>query len=389
MVNNSKTYGLFSIYLLGFLFAFHTALPTYINSSFLNVFIPERLVGVMYIIASLFTMSCFLIMPFILKRFGNYQTALSIVSLNLIALLGLAFSRNPACLLILFVINLVTIPLIYFSTDIFLEGFSDNKKTGVIRGIYLTSVNLAWALSPLISALVLTNGDYWKIYLASFILLVPVALILVMNLRKFKDSNYEATHVLRTIKVIANNKNLANIFMANFLLSFFYSWMVIYTPIYLHKNIGFSWEQIGLIFFVMLLPFVLFQFPLGRLADRKWGEKEILSLGFIVLAISTGIISFLNSGSMILWAIILFITRIGASTVEIMCDTYFFKKVDSLDANVISFFRMTGPLAYVLGPLLATIILSIVSFDIKYLFLILGLIMFLGLKFSLSLRDTK
>lgn len=343
----------------------------------------------MYIIASLFTMSCFLIMPFILKRFGNYQTALSIVSLNLIALLGLAFSRNPACLLILFVINLVTIPLIYFSTDIFLEGFSDNKKTGVIRGIYLTSVNLAWALSPLISALVLTNGDYWKIYLASFILLVPVALILVMNLRKFKDSNYEATHVLRTIKVIANNKNLANIFMANFLLSFFYSWMVIYTPIYLHKNIGFSWEQIGLIFFVMLLPFVLFQFPLGRLADRKWGEKEILSLGFIVLAISTGIISFLNSGSMILWAIILFITRIGASTVEIMCDTYFFKKVDSLDANVISFFRMTGPLAYVLGPLLATIILSIVSFDIKYLFLILGLIMFLGLKFSLSLRDTK
>jgi MFS family permease len=78
----------------------------------------------------------------------------------------------------------------------------------------------------------------------------------------------------------------------------------------------------------MLLPFVFVQFPLGRLADKKWGEKEILSLGFIIVAIATGLISFISGGSMILWMTILFITRIGAATIEIMCDTYFFKKVD-------------------------------------------------------------
>ncbi len=72
-----------------------------------------------------------------------------------------------------------------------------------------------------------------------------------------------------------------------------------------------------------------------------------------------------------------------------MCDTYFFKKVDSLNANVISFYRMSSPLAYIFAPLLAVIMLSLFSFDIKYLFLILGLIMILGLKFSLALRDTK
>ncbi|OHA46310.1 MAG: hypothetical protein A2541_02650 [Candidatus Taylorbacteria bacterium RIFOXYD2_FULL_36_9] len=389
MIDNLKIKSLFPVYLLGFLFAFHTALPTYINSSFLNFFISEKLVGLFYILASLLTIICFLSLPFILRKFGNYRVAFFLIILNLVALLGLAFLKNPIFLLTLFIINLITIPLIYFSTDVFLESFSSNKVTGKIRGIYLTAVNLAWVVSPLISALILTNGDYWKIYLASALFLLPVLLILMVNLRHFKDSKYEKSNHWQTVKVIWKNKNLQNIFMANFLLFFFYSWMTIYTPLYLHKDMGFSWREIGLIFSVMLLPFVLVQFPLGRLADKKWGEKEILSLGFILIAISTGVISFVMDKNMILWMIILFITRIGAGTIEIMCDTYFFKKVDSLDAKVISFYRMVSSSAYILGPLLAVLAFNFLSFNIKYLFLVLGLIMIFGLKFSLSLKDTK
>jgi MFS family permease len=374
---------------MGFLTAFHTALPTYINSSFLNVYISESLVGSIYVIASIFSILCFLWLPFVLRRFGNYRIAFFLVVLELLTLLGLATLASPVFLVLLFVIKLVTIPLIYFSTDIFIEGFSSNRQTGLVRGIYLTAVNLAWALSPLISGLILTNSDYWKVYLASFFFMIPVLLILVINFRKFKDSSYQATHVWKTAVIVWNNKSLFGIFMANFLLFFFYSWMTIYTPLYLHKNIGFSWPQIGIIFAIMLLPFVLVQLPLGRLADKKWGEKEMLSLGFIIVAISTGIISFISGSSMILWAVILFITRIGASTIEIMCDTYFFKKVDGLNANAISFYRMSGPLAYILGPLLATVMFSFFNFEIQYLFLVLGLIMIFGLGFSLALKDTK
>jgi len=389
MVNNLKSQGLFSVYLLGFFFAFHTALPTYINSSFLDIFMPEKLVGVIYILASILTIFGFLVMPFLLKKFGNYKIAFLLISLNLIALLGLAILQIPSLLLIFFLINLISIPLVYFSTDIFLEGFSSNLKTGRIRGIYLTSVNLAWALSPFISGLILANNEYWKIYLASFIFLVPVFLILLLNLRSFKDSEYHATHILETVRTVWRNNDLRNIFISNFLLFFFYSWMTIYTPLYLQKNIGFSWGEIGIIFSIMLLPFVLLQFPLGRLADKRYGEKEILSLGFVIMAIATGVISLVSGGNMFVWAVILFITRIGACTVEIMCDTYFFKKVDCLNANVISLYRMSGPFAYILGPLVATLLFNFFSFDIKYLFLVLGLIMIFGLRFSLSIKDTK
>jgi len=389
METKLKNQGLFAVYLLGFLFAFHTAIPTYINSSFLNGFIPEKMMGIIYVIGSFLTIVCFLFMPFILKRFGNYKTAFTLIVLELIALLGLAFLKSPVWLAVLFIVNMITITLIYFSTDIFLEGFSSNKSTGLVRGIYLTAVNGAWALSPFLAGLILTGNDYWKIYLASFIFLVPVFFILISSLRQFKDSDYEATHVWRTAKAVWHNKNILNIFLANFLLFFFYSWMTIYTPLYMHNNIGFSFKEIGIIFSIMLLPFIFVQFPLGRLADKMWGEKEILSLGFVLTAITTAVISFVSGNSMFMWASILFITRIGAATIEVMCDTYFFKKVDCLDTNLISFYRMSGPAAYLIAPLLATLMFNFTPFDIKYLFLVLGLLMFIGLKFSLSIRDTK
>jgi len=389
MTSTLKSHTLFSVYLLGFLYAFRTALPTYINSSFLNVYISERVVGLIYIFASIFTVLCFFYLPFVLKRFGNFKTALTLIIAELIALLGLVFINNSLWLIIVFVVNLAIIPLVYFSMDIFLEGFSRNSQTGTVRGIYLTSVNLAWAFSPLISGLLLADNDYWKIYLASFIFLLPVLLILVINLRQFKDSNYEVVPVWRTIKSITHDKNISAIFGANFLLFFFYSWMTIYTPLYLNKFLGFSWGQIGTIFFIMLLPFVLVQLPLGRIADKKFGEKEILSLGFFVIAVSTCLITFIDSRQMWLWAAILFITRVGASMIEIMCDTYFFKKVGALNAGVISFYRMVGPLAYVLGPLVAMALIVIFKIDLSYLFLILGLIMLIGLVFSLRLKDTK
>ncbi len=388
MKNLFKKQTLFSVYLMGFLIAFHTALPTYINSSFLNTFIPENIVGVIYMIASAFALFCFLVMPFILREFGNYKTAIFLITLDMVVLLGLAILKSPALLVVSFIVNLVLASLMYFSTDIFLEGLSKNSDTGIVRGIYLTAVNLAWAGSPLISALIL-RGEYSKIYLASFFFLLPALLILISNLKRFEDSNYKATKIWETAKVVWNHKNLFNIFMANFLLFFFYSWMTIYTPLYLHDHIGFSWSEIGIIFSIMLLPFIFVQLPLGRLADKYFGEKEILSVGFIVIAISTGLISFIVDKNMALWATILFITRIGAAAIEIMCDTYFFKKVEGLNANVISFYRMCSPFAYILGPLVATLVFSFYVFDLKYLFLILGLVMFTGLRFSLSIKDTK
>ena len=177
--------------------------------------------------------------------------------------------------------------------------------------------------------------------------------------------------------------------MANLLLQIFYCWMTIYTPIYLHTNLGLSWAAVGVIFGIMLLPFVFIELPAGRLADSRLGEKEILSSGFIIMALTTLAMFFVTGTSILIWALILFSTRIGAAMVEIMCDVYFFKKVDDRNANLISFYRMARPAAYIVGPLLALVVLSLPNFGLKELFLVLGFLMFFGLRFSLAIADTK
>jgi len=137
----------------------------------------------------------------------------------------------------------------------------------------------------------------------------------------------------------------------------------------------------------MLLPFLLFELPLGKLEDTKYGEKEIMSLGIIVMTVSVLTIALVQSHNVILWTAILFLTRTGAAMVEISVETYFFKKVDAKEADLISFFRNASPLAFISAPLLVSALLLIMP--IQYTFFMLSIILITGLNFSTKLVDTK
>jgi len=113
MVTNYRNYKLFPVYLLGFLFAFNVALPTFVNSSFLGVFIPERLVGLIYILASVLIIVCFFSLPFILKRFGNYNVAIALVILEMLGIAGLLFTSTLLWIVPAFILVLIPVSLIY------------------------------------------------------------------------------------------------------------------------------------------------------------------------------------------------------------------------------------------------------------------------------------
>ena len=377
----------FVVYILGFLFALHMTLPIYINSSFLSGFSSERFIGIIYSIGSIATILILVTIPEILRKFGRYKMISIFIILEFVSLLALSFFKSPTILILFFIFNLIAIVIIGFVIDLFLENISSDSKTGKIRGTFLTTVNVAWIISPLVTSFILTNGDYWKIYIASAVLLIPVFFITKHNLKNIKDSSYIKISFLKTIKEIWISKDIKNVFAVSFLMQFFFAWMVIYTPLYLHNQMGFDWKQIGVLFSVMLLPYILTELPLGKIADDRLGEKEIMSIGFIIMAISTGITSFINNNNFFLWMAILFITRIGASMVEIMSETYFFKKIDSSQIQIISVFRTAKPFAYVIGPVVATALLYFVEF--KFIFMVLGFLMFYGLRFSLALKDTR
>lgn len=376
------------IYLLGFFIAIQSALPAYINSSFIEQYLQsDKFIGLLYAVGSIISIICLSLIPILLRKIGNFLTIIYLTIANIISLLVLSFSSNGNLILFFFTAYLVLQTIIYYNLDIFLENQSEDKNTGNIRGVYFTAINIAWVISPFLAGTLLNGGNYWKIYLIAGSALIPFIILLSLNFKNFKDRIYTKTPFWETLKKIFKMKHLYKIFMIRSFLQFFYAWMVIYTPIYLHKYIGLDWKTIGIIFTIMLLPFVLFQLPLGILADRKFGEKEILNIGIIIIAFSTMILSFTETTAFWIWAIILFTTRVGASAVNIMSESYFFKNVNDSNANIISFFRMTGPIAYTIAPLLASFLLLFIKF--QFIFLILGLIMLFSLKYSLTLKDTK
>lgn len=372
------------MYVIGCVYNLSYAIPTYVNSTFLAEFTSEKLVGIIYTASSILAIAMFIEMPGFLRRFGNFKTTLALLFLQLFSLAGLTVGGQTLAIISAFMLNFVSISLINFTLDVFLEGFSSNTKTGSIRGTYLTILNLAWLSSPILASHILGDNVFSNIYATSGILLLPVIALVFFGLGNTKEPTYSRLPFWKSFGEVWADRNIKAILLIQFLLQFFYAWMIIYTPIYLHNTAGFEWSTIGVIFTIMLLPFTFLEAPLGRLADRN-GEKKILSMGFMIIAISTICMAFINDHNPVIWTIVLFFTRVGAAAIEVMAETYFFKKVDATRTNIISFSRMMRPFAYILSPIVATLLFTV--FDIKGLFVFLGLLMFYGLRYTSAIKD--
>lgn len=377
------------VYLTSFLYSFHYALPLYIESSFIVQFLPkEELVGIVFSVAALFSAIITFLYPRILKRIGNYRATLWTMGLEILTLVALAIIAHPFIVVALFVLHQILVNIIYLNLDVFVESFSEDSKTGGIRGVFMTILNVAIAVAPFVAGLMLTDHDFWKIYLASAVFMTLGFIIIAKYFKGHPESTYIVPTFKETFKRVTNSHDLHSIIFMHFLLAFFYAWMVIYTPIYLNKHMGIEMSDIlGVIIPVALIPFILFEVWLGKIADKKLGEKEILTVGFIIMALSTAGLSFITTSSVVVWAVALFITRTGASAVEVMTESYFYKQVGPEDIHIIAFMRTIRSAAYVIGPIIGSIVLYLI--DYRYLFLVLGVILLTAIPYSLTIKDTK
>jgi MFS family permease len=276
--------------------------------------------------------------------------------------------------------------MIIFSLDELLKIFSEDKSTGKIRGTYIMLSNLAWVLSQVAFATFLGGFNFRHIYLISFIAMMIFLLVSFYNLRKIPDPNYDRKNIIKYVSDYFKNKDLFRAYSLTFLLQFFYCWMIIYTPIYLSAHLHFSWQEIGIIFTIMLIPFLFVPINLGKYAD-KIGERKILMFGFTVAALSTLSLFFITEHSIFIWASLLFATRIGASTIESMSDAYFFKHIKPENDEFVGIYRSTSPVAYIIAPLVALIAFYLVP-SFNYIFLILGALLLCGVYLASTIEKS-
>ncbi len=380
------------VYLAGFLFSLHLSLTNYINSSFLAQNIHKELVGVVFSVAAGLAIIALLFTPSLIKKCGNVPFATAITFVTILILLSLVNVFEPWLAIGLFMMYYVLGLVIFYTIDLQLENLSEDKDTGGIRGTHLTVIHIAMMISLISAGLILGDGENYRlVYLVAAIALLPFWYITANFFSQIKIKD-DRSSLLETTKLLWQQKNrrekdLAKILGIDFLVNFFFAFMLVYMPIYLHSHVGLSWTVIGWLFAFMLLPFVLFLIPLGRLADNYLGEKEIMTAGLIITGLATLAIGNYTAPEPIVWAGLLFTTRLGISAAETMKESYLFKHISSDDANILSLSRNTRPLAYIIAPLVASALL--IFFEFQFLFTFLGGVMILGLWFSLGILDTK
>jgi len=365
---------------MGFLMSLHLAFTSYINSSFLSGYSTEKYVGLIYMLGSLSSICALFFVPFMLRKMGGYKFLLLSSGLNALALLSLSLLKSPVQIVFIFIFYFTLNNILIFALDELLEIFSRNSATGKVRGLYLTIVNLAWVIAQLFSGRTLAEFSFSTIYLIGFIIMSIFFLSTLLSLNKLKDPKYDKAFAWQSFKKFFSNKNLARSYKINFLLQFFYAWMVIYTPLYLFAHLGFDWKEIGIIFTIMLLPFVFIQFPLGKYSD-KIGERKMLMIGFSIIAFSTMTLFFIDRHEVWIWALFLFCTRVGAATIEVMSDVHFFRQIDKENDSFITVYRNAGPTSYVIAPVAAFIVFLLTP-SFNFIFLILGVLMLYGIYLS-------
>ncbi|MFA6076982.1 MAG: MFS transporter [Candidatus Paceibacterota bacterium] len=374
------------VYLAGFVFALSIALMSYINSSFISSFIDEKLVGLVYALGSIASVIALLIVPEIFRKIGGYKFLLSVIGLNALAILLFAFSQNAWSAIVVFIANYTLNILIFFSLDELLEIFSKNSSTGKTRGSYLTLSSLAWIIAQLGLGTILGGFSFRMIYLSSFVIMLCLFAISYFGLNHIPEPKYDRINTRKYIGEFLKNRNLFRAFSMNLLLQFFYCWMIIYTPIYLSSYLGFSWKEIGLTFAVMLLPFIIIPFRMGKYAD-KVGERKMLMWGFGIASISTLSLFYIHSNEIWIWAMLLFTTRIGAASIEVMNDIYFFKHIRPENEEFVGVYRSAPPVAYILGPLLAFVVFNFVP-SFNFIYPILGTFMMFGVYLSSTIQKS-
>lgn len=375
---------LVSVFVATFFFSVHYAATLYVNSTFLSEFFSTSTISILYVLGAAGNIFFFLKAPRILARLGSRKFLLAFLLASAASIFALPFSQNPVVVGIWFVIYASVAMMVYYALDLFLEEVTAEKKTGAVRGMYLTIANLAILGGPVLVAMFADFG-LRSLYVVAAGLTLPIFILSAFTLKLRAENERKSPSHLPFI-TWWRSASVRRASLARFLLEAFYGVMTIFVPIYLHEIIGFSWTQIGSAFFFMLLPFVLFQVPAGILADKKLGEREMLTFGFAIGAAALLFMPALGQ-NIFHWTILLFISRVGASLIEIMTETYFFKHVDERNAGTISIFRLMRPAGLIAGAGLGAVAISIWQY--QSIFYLLAFSFLVGWNLSRKLVDTK
>ena len=359
---------------MAFLYESQNSLLSYINSTFLiqNFNLTVDQVGYLFSGGSLVSLLLLYLAPRYIHEYGKQKVLATIALLTALCVFLVSGIPFPYAAF-MFILFLGGNQIIWYITDLKIEDETSTKNTGKIRGILFTLLNGAWLIFPALAFRLLSSGTpISNFYIWTGIALICISLLTYLQketiapIHKPTPTSLSVEHILLFFK----NKERKMLFYIHFFLKVFYAVMIIYTPIYLRDVIGIPWSQIDGIFFIMLLPFILIEYPIGYLEDKKIKEHVFLRIGFFILFVSLIVFMMISTSNWIIWALVLFMTRVGAAIIEVSTESAFFKIIHHKEIEFVSVFRSATPLSYIITPVFVSILISTSGGHISYAYLI-------------------
>ena len=368
----------------------HFFLIIYVLAPYLATIMPASSTGLVVSVGALITLGIFPFVPRLVGRYGPQQLALVFATLEAIMLLWLALSPTPIAAIFLTALACAISPLLSYQLDILLEAtVKSEQETGRIRTAFLTAGNVALLIAPLLIGLLLDGGDrYDRIFFIASLSLIPF--IVLMLGAKLPRTYVPLAHNIREACLcVMQDADLRAIAASMFMLQLFYYLSPFYVPLYLHTVLGIPWSSLGWVFAVVLIPFVLVEYPAGVLADKKLGDRTLLFAGFIITGISFMLVGLVTANTSILIILLILLTsRVGAALIEAMVEGHFFRRVSEQDANTVTVFRMMRPAGALVAPLIASLFLAVGTYQL--FFVCMGLIIaIVGVLVAIHVRSSR
>ncbi|MDB5237542.1 MAG: hypothetical protein JWL88_644 [Parcubacteria group bacterium] len=368
----------------------HFFLIIYILAPYLATFMPASSTGLVVSLGALITLGIFPFIPRLVGAFGPQMLAIGFATVEAVLLLFLALTPGPIVAILLAALACATSPLLAYQLDILLEAtVTREQETGRIRTAFLTAGNIALLIAPVIIGMLLDGGDrYDRIFFVAFLSLIPF-IVLMLGAKLPNHHVPIARNVREACICVAKDPDLRAIAASMFMLQLFYYLSPFYVPLYLHTVLGIPWSSLGWVFAVVLIPFVLVEYPAGVLADKKLGDRTLLLAGFVITGLSFMFVGFISaSTSIAIVLLILLSTRVGAALVEAMVEGHFFRRVSERDTNTVSVFRMMRPAGALVAPMIGSLFLAVSTYQMFFVCsgLMIGIV---GVLVALHVRSTK
>ncbi len=335
---------------------------------------------------TLLSVLCFIFFTPIIERFSE-QKLLSFGILGMVFGYLLFFIADNILIVLIAAIVLVISQVFHAESQGILVCDSCNKKEiGKTEGFVWAIRNLGWLIGPLIGGFVAANIGIPFVFV--FCAIFAFMAFIVINTSKINLCNHKVIQMGKLISSLKNMKhffsegNLLKIYIISGGIAIYFGIIYIYTPLYIIQS-GLPDYFVGLFLFAIVIPLVLLEYPLGKLADKK-GYKKFFMWGYLIIAVFS-LLSFL-ADNIYLSLSLLVLATVGAAFIEGNVESFFFKNIKKTDEErYYGPFRTHVDLFSLLGKLICAILL--IFFNLHCIYLFLAVVMAFFAFFSLVIKE--